>query len=61
MGFSPGDFTCSIQGRLHWELKDRGIVLWTDNELKAILDLNFDEARQCTNQLNLLMHMYDGE
>lgn len=57
MGFSPADFTCRVQGRVHWELKDHKIVLWDDRESKAILDLDFNQAAEASNQLALLVEM----
>ena len=60
MGFSPADFTCRVQGRVHWELKDHKIVLWNDQESKAILDLDFNQATEASNQLALLVEMSEA-
>ena len=61
MGFSPGDFVAKIRGRIHWELKDNSIVLWTDREDFAILELTCEQADIASRHLALLVQMSEPD
>lgn len=59
MGFSPGDFEAELAGhkmKVHWEAKDRHLVLWFDNELAYIMRLDYDQARIAWRQMETAMY-----
>jgi hypothetical protein len=65
MGFSPGDFEIILLDnksvQVHWEAKDRYIVLWYDNELGRVLTINYDQATECLQQLRTCIWSATGE
>lgn len=46
MGFSPGDFDTLDEGPLHFEQKDRGIVLWNLNESIQLFAVDWGNGPQ---------------
>lgn len=61
MGYSPGEFIEDDYGEvIHWEWRDKTIVLWNHNEMKIHLTLTVPEARRCVDQLMLLVNMAEN-
>lgn len=64
MGFSPGDFTIMTptgNSDVHWEAKDRYLVLWDEFESRQILRLTYDEAIKALTQLRTAIACATGE
>ena len=63
MGFSPGDFVIynPEKSSVHWEAKDHYIVLWNEDESKAIFRIEYVEARKALDQLSTAIFAVAGE
>jgi hypothetical protein len=59
MGYSPGDFACKRHGNgCHWELKDGPrVVLWNNDEMKHLLDLDKEQFRSAYEQMRTIAYM----
>ena len=56
MGFSPGDFMTVDGKKLHFERKGYGlIVLWPENEIGAVFEIDLANAEIIISQLQTLL------
>ena len=63
MGFSPGNFLSGgyPEESVHWEAKDRWIVLWNADESKTLLMLTHEQAKIAYDQLRTAIYVITGE
>lgn len=63
MGFSQGDFMIGgyPERPVHWEGKDRWIVLWNEDESEALIMMTHQQAIEALQQLRTAIYSVTGE
>lgn len=61
MGYSPGNFKATNHAMpVHWELRHgTHVVLWTSGEESSLVLLDYEAAKEASEQLSLLVSMME--